>query len=99
MEKQTLVGAHTSIAGGVYNALYEGQNINASTIQLFTSNQKQWQGKPITDEDAKKFIDAKKETNILTTVSHNNYLTNLGSAKPNVLEFSKTSFQEEIQPC
>ncbi len=99
MEKTTLVGAHTSIARGVYNALYEGEKLNATTIQLFTSNQRQWKGKPITDEIAQKFLEAKKQTKISTTISHNNYLINLGSSKKNVLNLSKKAFEEEIIRC
>jgi deoxyribonuclease-4 len=35
------IGAHTSAAGGCFNALIHGEQIGASAIQLFTSNQKQ----------------------------------------------------------
>ena len=45
-----LLGAHTSTAGGVHRALLEGKEIGASTVQLFTSNQKQWQGRILTPE-------------------------------------------------
>jgi deoxyribonuclease-4 len=45
--KPLLIGAHTSAAGGVQNALLEGQEIGATTIQLFTANQRQWASKPI----------------------------------------------------
>ena len=39
--EKLLIGAHTSAAGGVHNALLQGKEIGATTIQLFTSNQKQ----------------------------------------------------------
>lgn len=99
MTHETLVGAHTSIAGGVYNALFQGQRLNATCIQIFTANQRQYIGKPITDEIAEKFLDAKKQTGISTVVSHNNYLINLGSSKNNVLHISKKSFEEELIRC
>lgn len=99
MAKVTLVGAHTSIAGGVYNALYQGEQLNATTIQIFTANQRQWHGKPITDETIEKFLNAKKETGISIIVSHNNYLINLGASKKNILDISRTSFKEEIERC
>jgi len=98
MEK-TLVGAHTSIAKGVFNALYQGEKLNATTIQIFTANQRQWIGKPITDEIAEKFLLAKKQTGISTILSHNNYLINLGSARKNLLNISKKAFKEEIIRC
>ena len=44
------IGAHTSAAGGVHHALYEGRAIGATTIQLFTSNQRQWHGRKFSVE-------------------------------------------------
>lgn len=52
---QLLIGAHTSAAGGAYKALLEGQSIGATTVQLFTANQKQWKGKPLTEESVTLF--------------------------------------------
>ena len=46
---ELLIGAHTSIAGGIHNALIDVKSIGATTIQLFTANQKQWKGKPLTE--------------------------------------------------
>ncbi len=99
MSKNILVGAHTSIAKGVYNALLQGQKINASTVQIFTTNQRQWAAKPIPKADIEKFKKLKKETGIEIVTSHNNYLTNLGSAKPQNLSISKKAFAEEIKRC
>jgi deoxyribonuclease-4 len=97
--KKNLVGAHTSIAGGVFNSIYHGSELGAETIQIFTANQRQWQGKPINDQDAEKFLKAKKETGITTVMSHTNYLINLGSFKKNVLYISQKAFKEEIERC
>ena len=98
-KKETLIGAHTSIAKGVFNSLYQGEKLIANAIQIFTANQRQWKAKPISDTDAKKFIKAKKETGIQTTVSHNNYLINLGSPKKSNQHISKIAFLEEIERC
>ena len=48
---ELLIGAHTSAQGGAHNAILEGQAIGATTVQLFTSNQKRWEGKQITDAE------------------------------------------------
>jgi len=48
---EILIGAHTSIAGGVHNALIEGAAIGATTVQIFTSNQRQWKGRPIPEKE------------------------------------------------
>jgi len=100
MEKEKLlIGAHTSAAGGVYKALLEGQRIGASTIQLFTSNQKQWKGRAYTDKELELWQQALEETGLKKIMSHDSYLINLGSPKPEVLEKSRVAFREEIQRC
>ncbi len=99
MANKILIGAHTSAAGGVHNALYQGQEIGATCIQLFTSNQKQWRGRPITDELTSKWNKALDETGISHVMSHNSYLTNLGSPREEVLEKSRIAFREEIERC
>jgi deoxyribonuclease-4 len=93
------IGAHTSAAGGVHNALYEGQAIGATTIQLFTSNQKQWKGRSITDEALQKWKQALEETGLEKIMSHDSYLINLGSPDPQMLQKSRQAFREEAERC
>lgn len=99
MDKKILIGAHTSTAKGVHNALLRGHEIGATTVQLFTSNQKQWKGRHLTEEDIQLFHQAMSETKITHVMSHDSYLINLGSPKPELLEKSRQAFQEEIQRC
>jgi deoxyribonuclease-4 len=93
------IGAHTSAAGGAPNALYEGKEIGATTIQLFTSNQKQWNGRTISPEEVKLWEKALDETGISEVMSHDSYLINLGSPKPDILEKSRQAFADEIERC
>ena len=37
-----LLGAHISIAGGLFNAFLRAKEIHATTMQIFTANQRQW---------------------------------------------------------
>lgn len=97
--EELLIGAHTSAAGGVWNALYEGQEIGATTIQLFTANQKRWEGKDISDEDVEKWEEALAVTGIKEVMSHDSYLINLGSCNPEILEKSHHTFKAEIKRC
>lgn len=99
MKEEILIGAHTSAAGGAYKALLHGAEIGASTIQLFTNNQKTWHGKPLTEEDVILWNNAKKSTGIHVTMSHDSYLINLGSPNPDVWEKSKEAFGREIERC
>jgi len=94
-----LLGAHTSAAGGVQNALLEGKKIGAGTIQLFTSNQKQWQGRQITPEIAAVWKQTLADTGLKSIMSHDSYLINLGSPKPDILDKSRKAFAEEIDRC
>lgn len=99
MTQSLLIGAHTSAAGGAPNALYEGREIGATTIQLFTSNQRQWHGRPITSEELSLWKKALEETGIREVMSHSSYLINLGSGDTEMLHKSRKAFSEELSRC
>ncbi len=94
-----LIGAHTSASGGVHKALLQGQALGATTIQLFTSNQKRWIGKEIDDKELARWEKALDETRIQKVMSHDSYLINLGSPNPELLGKSITAFKQEIERC
>lgn len=94
-----LIGAHTSAAGGVHNALYQGKEIGATTIQLFTSNQRQWAGKKIEQEEIALWEKALDETGITHVMSHDSYLINLGAPNLEILIKSRKAFRDEIERC
>ncbi len=97
--EKLLIGAHTSAAGGPHNALFQGREIGATTIQLFTNNQKQWKGKELSDEAISLWEKAREETGIQKIMSHDSYLINLGSPKEELLEKSHDAFSREIERC
>ena len=97
--KEILIGAHTSAAGGAYKALLHGQEIGANTVQLFTSNQKTWEAKILTDEDILLWKDTQEATHIKVTMSHDSYLINLGAPNPDVWNKSKKAFRKELERC
>jgi deoxyribonuclease-4 len=97
--EELLIGAHTSAAGGAHFALEEGSGIGATTIQLFTSNQKRWIGKPIQEEEILLWKEALKESGIKKVMSHDSYLINLGSPDPDILHKSQKAFKEELSRC
>ena len=94
-----LIGAHTSAAGGAYNALLEGARIGATTIQLFTANQKRWEGKPLSPEDVEIWKKVLKETGLREIMSHDSYLINLGNPEAENLAKSRQAFSAEIERC
>lgn len=93
------IGAHTSTVGGIHRALLEGQDIGATTIQLFTSNQKQWQGRVLTDEMIDNWQRTLQETGLSHIMSHDSYLINLGGPRLEILEKSRKAFSEEVERC
>jgi deoxyribonuclease-4 len=94
-----LIGAHTSTAGGLHQALIEGQLIGASTVQFFTSNQKQWKGRPLTKEILTLWQETLSVTGLTHLMSHDSYLINLGCPNPENLLKSRQAFHEEVQRC
>lgn len=98
-EIEFFLGAHTSTAGGIHYALLEGKEIGATTIQLFTSNQKQWRGRFLTPEIIESWQRTLEETQLSHIMSHDSYLINLGSPKLEGLEKSRKAFYEEVNRC
>ncbi len=96
---QLLIGAHTSTAGGVHNALIEGKSIGATTVQLFTSNQRQWKGRELTEEQIDLFKVTQEKSGLKAIMSHASYLINLGSPDPAALQKSRNAFREEVERC
>jgi len=94
-----LIGAHCSAAGGVHNALLEGAAIGATTIQLFTANQRTWKPKPLSDEAVALWHETLKECDLQQIMSHDSYLINLGAPDAVNLVKSRAAFAEEIKRC
>jgi len=99
IDRSVLIGAHTSAQGGAYNALLQGAAIGATTIQLFTRNQKQWASKPLTDEEIGLFKETLAMTGLQKIMSHDSYLINLGATDPEILQKSRQAFKEELIRC
>lgn len=94
-------GAHVSIAGGVSKAPLEAARIGAKSFALFTGSSNRWYTKPISPEEAERFIKFCEEGGFTPDVilPHDNFLINLGSPDSEKLEKSRKSFEEELQRC
>ena len=91
------LGAHTTTAGGVFNALYAGKEIGCDIVQLFSKNQMQWKGKELTEEEVQKFKAAIEETAVYPVAIHDAYLINLASPKAATYKKSYSAFVDELQ--
>lgn len=97
--EKILLGAHMSIAGGVYNCFDHGEHFKCTTIQIFTKNASQWRAKPLTETEIDKFKERQQQTKISPVVAHDSYLINLGSNNKALLQKSKEAFLVEMQRC
>jgi len=93
------LGSHVSIAGGVYNAPYNGRDAACDVIQIFTKSSNQWRAKALTDDDVEKFMAAQKETGVEVVCAHDSYLINLASPDDALYDKSYRAFVEEMQRC
>jgi deoxyribonuclease-4 len=93
------LGAHTSIAGGIHNAIYSGARIGCDVVQIFSKNQLQWKGKEISQEDLDQFRKAIAETNVYPITVHDSYLINLASPNLEIYRKSFQAFTDELKRC
>lgn len=98
-QKNPLLGAHMSAAGGVKNALIAGESIGCTAIQIFTASNRRWSYNLIKDDDVKDYLDHKKKSPIQVVISHASYLINLGSPKKEVVDKSIKALKAELQRC
>lgn len=91
------LGAHTSVAGGVFNAILQGQEINADVVQIFSKNQRQWLGKDYPPEALEKYFQVIAETGVQPVMIHTSYLINLGSTNDETVKKSVAALSDEIK--
>ncbi len=100
-EKHTLLlGAHMSIAGGLEHAIFAGESIGCTAIQIFTHSNRQWHMKPLTEEAINLFKEAKTKSPLIkSVVVHASYLLNIGSHDKQIREKSQKALREELIRC
>jgi len=94
-----IIGAHMSIAGGVYNAVLDGQKAGCDTVQIFTKNSNQWKARPLDDEEIERFIAEQKNTGVSVSCAHTSYLINLASPDDDLYKKSIDAFKTEMERC
>lgn len=93
------LGAHMSIAGGVYNAPLHGEKATCDVVQIFTKNNNQWKAKELTDEEVERFFEEQKRTGVKVVCAHDSYLINLASPDRTIFDKSYTAFKIELERC
>ncbi|WP_437203947.1 deoxyribonuclease IV [Planctomicrobium sp. SH664] len=92
-----LFGSHLSIAGGYHKAVEAAAALGMDTVQIFTKNNNQWKGKPLSDSDIRLFKSALAEHKLQIPCAHDSYLINLGSPEPELWEKSVDAFTIELE--
>ncbi len=94
------LGAHMSIAGGVYRALERGLSIGCEAVQMFVKSNNRWQSPPIKQQDAIKFREIYAENFAPSTVfAHTAYLINLAAPADELWNKSIDAMKDELARC
>jgi len=91
-----LLGAHTSISGGVSQSVPRAQALGFTAAQIFVKNNKQWFAPPLAEEEIKAFRAAQKSSGIYF-FAHNSYLVNLASQDPQMFSTSVKAMTAEVE--
>ncbi|KAL1412874.1 DNA-(apurinic or apyrimidinic site) lyase [Vanrija albida] len=101
-----MVGAHTSIAGGVAGALLRANKAGANGVALFMKGARQWRAKPFEPEVIERFLENVKPKDDggmgygpESILVHGNYLINLGNPDAAKWENAYECFRDDIARC
>jgi len=92
-----VVGLHTSIAGGLPNAVLSAEAKGCDAFQIFARNPRGWLERQIGGEEIKSFRDARERAGLWPLAIHSVYLINLAAQDPLLLERSRLAFRQEIK--
>lgn len=92
-----LFGSHLSIAGGYYKAAVAAGEFGMDTVQIFTKNNNQWSGKPLSDEDVRLFREAVRDAGLSKPCAHDSYLINLASPNDELWRKSLEAYVHELE--
>lgn len=93
------LGVHCSVSGGLENAFDEANGLGIDVMQVFTRNQRQWNTKPISEEEQNTFLNTWKSSKIKVAFSHCSYLINLAAESDETREKSIAALTLEVERC
>ncbi len=95
----SLVGAHLSIARGLYYSIREARSINATACQIFVKNGRSWKTKPLEGSVIDAFHAEMKAGDSVLMVAHASYLINIASTDADVQKKSIEALIDELTRC
>src|SRR4051794_29472037 len=94
-----LLGAHESVAGGLYVALKRGAADGCRAVQIFTKNSGQWRDPPLLPEQIEQFRSTHAALGRPPVMAHTSYLINLAADDREILQKSKDALVAEVNRC
>src|SRR5215813_8772666 len=91
------IGAHMSIAGGLFLALERGRELGCGAVQIFLKNQRQWAAKPLAADEVRQFRAARRAHTIRHVFAHSSYLINLGNPNAALWSQAVDAFTDELE--
>jgi deoxyribonuclease IV len=95
-QREILLGAHMSIAGGVHAAIERACSIHCTAMQIFVKNNMQWFARPLAREEIRAFLDHAQRCQLAAVFAHANYLINLAATNPQFHANSLRALSEEL---
>ena len=96
MSKQSLVGAHLSIAGGIEKSFDRAREVGANCFQIFTRSSRSWNSVLYSPAEVVAFKKAQAASGIDIVVAHAPYLINLASTTTATREGSVKLLESEL---
>lgn len=93
------LGVHCSVSGGLENAFTEAKELHTDAMQIFTRNQRQWEAKPITEEERSTFLKASNSSEMGYLFSHCSYLINMAAENEDIRLRSVSALKQEVERC
>lgn len=90
------LGAHLSIAGGLWRAVDRAEASGCEALQIFTKSAGQWRARTLPAAEIARFRRRVRETGIRPVLAHNSYLINLAAADRRLRARSLAALVEEL---
>ncbi|XP_069053132.1 probable endonuclease 4 [Lepisosteus oculatus] len=99
--EKKFIGAHVSIAGGIWKAVEECVSLGGRSFAMFLGSQRSWQRPPLDEKAAARFREACREHGVEPAfiLPHGSYLMNCGSPKQDVCDKSRVLLVDELSRC
>lgn len=91
------LGAHLSISGGPDKTVELARAVHASTFQFFTRNPRGGARRTISEEEAIRWGQVRRENDLFPIIGHLPYTVNLAAPKPELHQFATDVLAEDLR--